>query len=405
MIEVNERCCGCTACISICPVKCIRPAYRDGFMFPEAAGESCIGCGLCESRCPVLHTSEKSRNLREGFYAYSLDPRSRGAGSSGGVFHELARAFLRAGGVVYGAAFDEDFRVRHRAVTREEELPAIQGSKYAESDLADTFPEIDGRLRRGERVMFSGTPCQCAGLKSYLGGERSGLILVDLFCYGIQSPRVWEIYLQAVHGDRDGIAGINMRDKTYGWQNYAMRVDYADGSVYCRDKKHDPYLKGYSKGLFIRPSCYDCTLKQFPRESDVTLGDFWEVNDMYRTVDAKNGVSMVLTNTAAGRTLLDSVRDRLFCESIDVERLTRIHPDIGRSADRNKNRDAFMTAVDADNFTRLIEKYAVLPLYKRIPLACKKTLLRLGVWELAEPVWNALRAVKNKAAGGQRREI
>lgn len=303
MLSLRDKrdCCGCGACAQRCPAKCIRMTEdAEGFRYPVADANACTGCGLCERICPGLHPSAPHDPLRL-FAARNRDEAARAAGSSGGVFSLLARRTLREGGVVFGAAFVPTWGgVSHRKAEKEEELQPLLKSKYVQSDTGGCYTEAAALLREGRRVLFSGTPCQIAGLHAFLRGERpERLLTVECLCHGVPSPAVWRRYTEETAGGRR-ILGVDFRDKSRsGWRRYdfTVRTDGGERRVPARE---DLYMRAFLAELTLRPSCYACPFKSGRSGSDITLADFWNIRDVLPAFDDDRGASLVLLNTPQG---------------------------------------------------------------------------------------------------------
>lgn len=200
----KSQCCGCTACASACPKHCIvLKEDEQGFLYPRVDESKCIDCHLCEKVCPVLKPFEK-QNPQEVFAIINPDEEIRLASSSGGVFTALAKQILHAGGIVFGAAFDDNWQVHHISVTKVEDLALLRSSKYVQSRIEKTYTVVEEYLKKGTQVLFSGTPCQIAGLKHYLRKEYDNLLSVDVVCHGVPSPLVWEKYLETLIRPKGG---------------------------------------------------------------------------------------------------------------------------------------------------------------------------------------------------------
>ena len=317
MINVRNKseCCGCTACMSVCSVQCIvmRRDREEGFDYPVANPDVCIGCGKCETVCPVINPRESRRPVA----AYAArSSRFVKTSSSGGVFPELAEDVIADEGVVYGAAFDSDFKVGHREVSCVEDIRVLQGSKYVQSDLFSTFEDIRYSLEEGNRVLFVGTPCQVAGLNNYLGKEYDGLLTVDFACHGVPGPGLWEMYLESLRKRYGKITELNFRDKSCSWSHYDFRVN-GKSVPYMSD----PYMALFVQDMTLRPSCYTCPARDGRSGSDISLGDLWNVAALVPDMNDDKGVSLVCANSEKGKKALDSVSSELIKVDYDTARL------------------------------------------------------------------------------------
>ena len=226
MIEITDKknCCGCEACVQICPLNCIAmKADKDGFRYPVTDRERCVDCGICKRVCPVRNTGEVPDKIVV-YAARCRDAQIRRTSSSGGIFSLLAGRTLSAGGAVFGAAFTPDFLVQHRAAKTEAELNGLKGSKYIQSRIGDAFRQTENLLKEGIEVLFSGTPCQVAGLKAFLGEEYDNLFTAEILCHGVPSTAVWEKYLQhqeTKNGSK--VTDITFRNKIRGWHHYSVK--------------------------------------------------------------------------------------------------------------------------------------------------------------------------------------
>lgn len=342
-----NHCTGCTACAAVCPKGCIAmEPDADGFLHPAVDESKCVSCGLCERVCPVLNRAELN-HTPTACAAKSRDEASRLASTSGGVFTELARSVLTQGGAVFGAAYDEAFRVVHICAEDETGLARLRGAKYAQSDPGDTFREVKQRLEKGQQVLFSGTPCQVLGLKSFLKRDYDNLLLVDLVCHSVPSPLAWEKYLQYISEGKT-LTAVNLRCKDTGWSRYGYcnRFDFADGS--CRmDKSGDSlYMKLFTGGYITRPSCESCPAKGYARVSDLTLGDFWGIWNIRPELDDDRGISLVLVQTKKGQTALEELE----VWPVTLEESSRENPAVIRAASENPRRSEAMEQVRRCSF-------------------------------------------------------
>lgn len=350
----RDHCTGCTACAAACPKDAITMAAdADGFCRPVVDDSKCIGCGLCEKICPALHSIVPG-HTPDAFAVKSSDEPSRLASTSGGVFTELARDVLARGGAVFGAAYDDRFRVVHICAENENTLARLRGAKYAQSDLGDSFSDVKRRLEAGQQVLFSGTPCQCLGLKSFLRRDYENLLLVDLVCHSVPSPLAWEKYLEYISGDKT-IAAVNLRCKDTGWSRYrySNRFDFSDGSCRLNPSGESLYMKLFVGDYITRPSCANCPAKGYARVSDLTLGDFWGIWDIAPELDDDRGTSLVLAQTEKGRAALERLPKR----AVSLEEASRENSAVVRAARGNPLREQAMELVregDLDAAAQLI---------------------------------------------------
>lgn len=301
-IKKKEDCCGCSACVQICPIQCISFNKDDsGFFYPFVESSLCISCGLCEKVCPTLNKWDK-QEPRET-YAIKYDNDSiRLSSSSGGVFTLLAEQVIDDGGVVFGASFTDDWKVVHSYVEDKDELCIFRGSKYVQSEVGRSFILAESFLKSGRRVMFTGTPCQISALKRFLKKDYNNLLAVDIVCHGVPSPSLWEYYLTCVSKgcDDEKLLDISFRSKYYGWHNFSMMFKSIDkkGLSYHYYQSHNdaPYLKLYESNLLLRPSCYRCNAKGGTSRADITIGDFWGIENICPDFDDDKGISLVCVN-------------------------------------------------------------------------------------------------------------
>lgn len=329
MICIKDKvdCCGCASCVQRCPKQCISLTEdTEGFLYPKVDESQCIDCGLCEKVCPLLEV-EKAWPPFKVLAAKNLNEEERMCSSSGGVFFLLAGDVIHRGGVVFGAVYDADWEV---VITHAETLGAVRpmmGSKYLQARTETAFRDAERYLKQGREVLFTGSPCQIAGLRKFLRKDYPNLLTVDFLCHGVPSPGVWRRYLnetlvlsarRAVAGKNTvlssslnplpAIAGIEFRDKTlHGWKKFSfvVRLESASkadkNSVLLSDIHSDnSFMKGFLSDLYLRPSCYECRCKNGVSHSDLTIADFWGIDRLMPDFDDDKGVGLVLISTEKG---------------------------------------------------------------------------------------------------------
>ena len=311
----RRTCTGCGACAAICPTGCITMRQdTEGFFYPVPDRTLCTGCGRCGKVCPVLNPAGEHEVL-PCYAAVCRDEGVRRASSSGGVFTALARQTLAAGGVVFGAAFDEKMQLRHIGIGSEAALAPLRGSKYVQSDALDALTGMKRELDEGKNVLFCGTPCQAAAVRR-LFGRTEGLLVVDVICHGVPSPDVFASYLrelEATQGSR--VTAVNFRGKETGWKNFSLHADFENGARHTATLHDDPYMKLFLSDLTLRPSCYACKARGKTSSADITLGDFWGISKTKPQLDDDGGVSFIGCNTERGREAVAALRELELHES------------------------------------------------------------------------------------------
>lgn len=316
MIQITNKadCCGCTACASVCAHHAIsmEPDVM-GFLYPKVDTDKCTECGLCEKVCAFNPNYDKSLNLPEPqiYAARHKDMHEIETSRSGAAFIAISDYVLEQGGVVYGAGYAEHFRVVHKRATNKEERNEFKGSKYVQSDLRDIFPQVKADLKQGLTVLFSGTPCQTAGLASYIGKRlREKLILVDIVCHGVPAPYIWRDYLTYLEKKyKQPIVEVNFRDKSrVGWNEHIESFVFQDGSK----KEFNTYTYLFYRHIMLRPSCSKCHYTNFNRPSDFTLADYWGWKKLSPDFNKDNkGCSLLFVNTEKGLEIFEKRKEEL----------------------------------------------------------------------------------------------
>lgn len=315
----KEHCCGCESCRNACPKQAISMVEdEEGFLYPQVDHALCIDCGICIKKCPTYNDQPANDVVTECYATIAADDAVRARSSSGGLFSQLANRTLQAGGVVFGAAYDGCDTVRHRAVESIEELDALRRSKYVQSSTGDTFAQAKQALDQGRQVLYSGCPCQIAGLYAYLGKDYDNLLTVDLICHGVPSPGLFRRYLKETYPE-GSVAEVNFRDKSaFGWSTH-MNVYLEDGSVRREKCTDDPFCHMFQKCLAQRPFCTVCKYTKLPRVADLSIGDWWGIEKYDATLNDGRGTSLALVNNAKGRAAFDEIKGAMVrCEEFSL---------------------------------------------------------------------------------------
>ncbi len=349
------HCTGCGACVNACKTGALRLVQdQEGFAYPQLDTEKCIHCNACQRACPA-DTVIPGEEDTKAYYAYARDAEICRQSSSGGLFSLLAAEIIAEGGVVYGAGFDENRIVCHQRIDRAAQIAGLRTSKYVQSDTRRTYREAEADLKAGRAVLFSGTPCQIAALRQYLGREYDNLYTQDIICHGVPSPGLWEQYKREQHPKP--IRAISFRDKTCGWNAFSMKVDYADGSSYRALATKDPYERAFLANLTLRPSCYQCQYKTVARVSDLTLADYWGVEAVHPELKEQQGVSLLLTHTEKGESLLHQLHDAAVICPTDPERSTNMNHATTHSVRWHAHRNEFFAAAAHAPMAPLVERF------------------------------------------------
>ena len=357
----NLKCSGCTACFAICPKDAITmQSDLEGFKYPVVEKNKCIDCGVCSKVCPLDNAQSNFEEDKTSFACSAKDKNFARQSSSGGVFAILANMYVKEQAVIYGAAFDDNLNVCHIRADKKDELKSLYTSKYVQSDMGNAFRQVKGDLDNGKKVLFAGTPCQVAGLKSYLQKDYLNLLSVDFICHGVPSPLVWQRYIIAMEKKLNNkITEISFRDKKDGWKNYYFKLSTANGDVFYEKHGENIYMKGFLKDLYLRPSCYDCKFKTLHRASDITLADFWGIEKIIPEINVEKGVSLCWASSEKGKQVLADVLKRTDYYEVKLREAIKHNSSAIKSVEMHKNRDKFFEEVnnsDADIIS-LIEKY------------------------------------------------
>lgn len=360
MIEITDKvnCTGCHACFSICPQKCIAMEPDDeGFLYPIVEKNSCIDCGLCEKVCPLLNRVATNKNSK-AVACKNRDRETRVLSSSGGVFTLIAEEILRLDGIVFGAAFDSELSVAHKLIDSCALLSDLRGSKYVQSRIDGAYLQAKNALDRGITVLFSGTPCQIGGIKAYLGKEYSNLILVDLICHGVPSPLILQRYID-YHEERSRkrVERVFFRNKSKGWKRFSMQLCFEDGTAYQETIDKDLYLRAFLSDACLRPSCYECIFKSLERHGDITLADFWGVDNVLPDMDDDLGTSLILLNSEKGNDLFEKVARKLEWKETEINKAIGYNLAAIESAPLNRNRRKFFSKLHKFSFEELVDRY------------------------------------------------
>lgn len=505
MIEINKKedCCGCNACMNICPKQCIEMiSDKEGFLYPVIDKDKCMDCGLCEKACPIqymknaiakktclvqhtdnditgtalhgtsmasdreglinlvvqstTHISTKSAEVdlnlekdcdvcqhrldnpitcksgslslrdeisisKPATYAMiNKDETIREKSSSGGIFTLIAEEILSQNGVVFGAAMTKDCRaVEHICVehipsdsvnlnescvefarqkpsvngstaSHKNGLEKLRGSKYLQSNIGICYQQAKEYLEAGRKVLFTGTPCQIEGLRTYLGKEYENLFCMDFICHGVPSSKVWKKYVDF----REACAGkpaqqTFFRHKKYGWKKFAVFFEYSKNTAYWGKLGEDLYLKAFLSDICLRPSCYACRFKKVNRVSDITVADFWGIEKILPEMDDDKGTSLVMIHSDKGQQMLDKIAEKVIYQEVDFNVVPKTNPAMVKSAKIHFNREKFFAELEEKSFDTLVEKYVRQKITWKSVVG--KALRKMGLFEIVKGVYTKVK--------------
>lgn len=308
------------------------------------------------------------------YAAYSKDEKLRLSSSSGAIFSLLAEQVLHQAGAVYGVAMSQDCRAAEFVrVDKQDALSKLKGSKYLQAKMGDTYRQVRSDLESGLIVLFSGTGCQINGLKGFLGKKYENLYCVDVICHGVPSPKLWKEYVQYIETETNAkLINVNFRSKDKGWLDFGIKTIDANHKAMFISKNIDPYMMMFLRDYCLRPSCYECVAKQHKR-SDLTIADFWGINNILPEMNDGKGVSLVIVRTNKGSKLFNRIESDIVSKKVSYEDGIMANPAEYRSAKRPSERSYFFDDMDAMSFKELKNKYAV-PTPVSLKCKIKKTI-------------------------------
>jgi coenzyme F420-reducing hydrogenase beta subunit len=330
----------------------------EGFLRPVIDGNKCIDCKKCLSVCPINNDYCDDGVEPKAYAAKIKDETIRLNSSSGGAFSAFAAEVLSRGGVVIAAGFDDDFNVVHKVCSEVDCLDELRRSKYVQSEIGTVYIEAEQLLKAGKEVLFCGTPCQVAGFRSYLGKDYPSLCLLDFICHGVPSPLAWKKYLdyQKLITGAD-IKSVSFRDKKTGWKNYSLSLGFENNLEYGKTVSEDYYLRSFIMDLDLRKSCYQCRFRNIHRVSDITLADFWGVDNLGIDWADDKGVSFVLIHSEKGGKLFEACESRFQTARVEFNDAVKSNPAMLRSTPQPALRDSFLKDAQKLPFNKLHQKY------------------------------------------------
>ena len=354
----KSQCCGCYSCVASCPQDAIfMKCDKEGFWYPEIDKSKCISCNICEERCPNINNTTRETK-HKAYICMNENYEIRLESSSGGIFSAIAEYVIGKNGVVFGAGFDENLEVCHSFVDNTFDLQKLRGSKYVQSKIGNVYKEVEQFLKDDRLVLFTGTPCQVEGLRMYLDKEYDNLICSYFICHGVSSPKVWRKFILEKENEFNSkIKEAYFRNKTKGWKKFSMFLKFGNDMIYRKDLNRDVMLRCFLSNICLRPSCHDCNFKNIEKSSDITLADFWEVDNVYPKMNDGKGISLCIINSERGEEIFKYISKDIIYRDIDFEKHISNIESLTKSAKENKNREVFFDELDNSNLDIIANKY------------------------------------------------
>lgn len=366
LYQAKHDCCGCSACADICPKDAISVVRYDGFDYPRIDPQKCVECGLCTKVCAFQREKDENSNCLAA-YACRHNDAVRKHSSSGGIFTALSDRVLEDGGVVYGAAFDESMELRHIRATDASQRNRMRGSKYIQSNTAGIYRQVKSDLKQGLRVLFVGTPCQVAALKAYLGKDYKNLICVDVICHGVPSPEVWHkfvVYLENKY--RGKLIHYSFRNKDIAWRRYSPTAVFADSRTIGANDYTGSFIELFRYDVCMRPACTACRFASVQREGDLTIGDFWGIENVMPQINDEKGVSAVMVNSQKGLAILRETEPEVELYACTQEAIGVRQPNLYAPSQFSNKAAAFQKDFAEKPFETILKKYTRVGLKRRL---------------------------------------
>lgn len=355
----KEQCTGCKMCGDICPVNAIYYSTdEEGFWYPKIDMKKCIHCNKCSDFCPELNSKNKIESVNVVYAAWIKNDKIRLKSTSGGIFYAFASYILKEQGAVVGCIYDKGYKSAYHFISeKEQDLKLMVGSKYFQSNTEGIYNKILKTLKLGKKVLFCGTPCQCAAVSNFVGKDYENLYLIEFICLGVNSPTVFSGFLAELEKKyKSSIKYVQLKNKKTGWTSLATRILFSNGKEYHADKTNDMWIKGFvHEKLFLRPSCYQCTHKGNKRSADITISDFWGIRNVSEE-DMFKGISAIIINSTKGGDLFDGIKQNLHFEKRDIREVLKGNPAYNKSAEYSSKREVFYNNYKTYGFKKAVDK-------------------------------------------------
>lgn len=392
MIEIRDKaqCCGCTACASICPQKCIEMKDdREGFAYPVINQSFCVNCGACVKVCPILNSGAETEFKQEGYIVQNKNNKVLFESTAGGAFTAIAKYVLNKGGVVFGVGMSEKLVAHHFYIENEQELFRFRNSKYVQSIVGDGFQQVKQFLKQGRYVCFSGTPCQIEGLKLFLGKDYPNLLTVDVVCRAVPSPLIFRKYLEYQEKKLEThVKSVRFRDKYYGYKYSTLNLITATNQgKYHKGVESDPWLRAFFSNICDRPSCHKCRFRKRWRVSDFTIWDCFHVGRYSKEMDNDKGATRVLVHSEKAKQVFEFIKDDLNHLKINPESIIKDSVELKGSVVPHQKRAEFFDDANKMDGYDLFVKWFPETLRVKSERTIRMLCYKLGIYSLMKKIY------------------
>lgn len=375
--SLSQKCSGCGLCEHLCPKNAITMVEKDGFLYPNVNENTCVYCGVCVKLCPVNSEKLTESNCIEAFAVKHKDSNVIFNSSSGGIFTALSDKILENNGYIIGADFDDDMNLVHTTTSTTEGRDRMRGSKYIQSNTVGIYKAIRDLLNEDKPILFTGTPCQAAAVRKAFP-NKDNLYIVDIICHGVPSPEVWKKYVEFIEKKyKKKLTFFSFRNKSLsGWRKYSAKLTFDDKTEILHNDYTGSFIELFRYDVCLRPSCTECNFTSMNRQGDITIGDFWGIENTIPEISDNKGISAVMINTEKGKRLFEQIKDKINVYPTTQKDIAKKQPNLSVSSSYSNKASSFKQDLNNMPFEKILKKYTRVGLKRRIIDTIKKFLKR-----------------------------
>ena len=375
--SLSQKCSGCGLCEHLCPKNAITMVEKDGFLYPNVNENTCVYCGVCVKLCPVNSDKLTESNCIEAFAVKHKDSNVIFNSSSGGIFTALSDKILENNGYIIGADFDDDMNLVHTTTSTTEGRDRMRGSKYIQSNTVGIYKAIRDLLNEDKPILFTGTPCQAAAVRKAFP-NKDNLYIVDIICHGVPSPEVWKKYVEFIEKKyKKKLTFFSFRNKSLsGWRKYSAKLTFDDKTEILHNDYTGSFIELFRYDVCLRPSCTECNFTSMNRQGDITIGDFWGIENTIPEISDNKGISAVMINTEKGKRLFEQIKDKINVYPTTQKDIAKKQPNLSVSSSYSNKASSFKQDLNSMPFEKILKKYTRVGLKRRIIDTIKKFLKR-----------------------------